>query len=127
MYRGIGRAAAVLALLGGVFGGLEAQGVTSAAIVGTVSEVNGGAPIGGASVTLIKPATGETHGVTTRTDGRFVVDNASAGGPYVLTVRAIGYEPVRAEGLRLTLGQRLQHDVDMALSELADAGDVELD
>ena len=117
MHRGIGRAAAVaLVLLGGGFGRLGAQGVTSAAIVGTVSEVDGGAPIGGARVTLTKPATGETHGVTTRTDGRFVVDNASAGGPYVLTVRAIGYEPVRAEGLRLTLGQRLQHDVQLKRS-----------
>ena len=119
MNRGKGRAiaaVAALAFLGGLAGRLEAQGVTSAAIVGTVSETDGGAPIGGANVTLVKPTTGETHVVTTRTDGRYVVDNASAGGPYTLTVRAIGYEPVRAEGLRLTLGQRLQHDVQLKKS-----------
>jgi outer membrane receptor protein involved in Fe transport len=90
----------------------EAQGVTSAAITGIVSET-GGAPITGAEVTLTKPATGESHVVTTRSDGRYVVDNASAGGPYRLAVRAIGYQAVTVDNLRLMLGQRVSQDVQL--------------
>jgi hypothetical protein len=90
----------------------EAQGVTSAAITGIVSET-GGAPITGAEVTLTMPATGESHVVTTRSDGRYVVDNASAGGPYRLAVRAIGYQAVTVDNLRLMLGQRVSQDVQL--------------
>jgi outer membrane receptor protein involved in Fe transport len=109
-----GRASATLGALllatGLVVGRADAQGVTSAAIVGVVT-ADDHSPVAGADVTLLKPATGETHVVTTRSDGRYVVDNASAGGPYTLSVRAIGFQPIKVEGLRLTLGQRLQHDV----------------
>ena len=90
----------------------EAQGVTSAAIVGTITEA-GGSAVSGAELTLTKPATGETHVVTARSDGRYVVDNASAGGPYTLAVRAIGFEPVTVQGLQLILGQRLSRDVQL--------------
>lgn len=101
-----------LALTTGLVSRAAAQGVTSAAIVGTVV-AEGGAPVSGADVKLTKPATGEAHVVTTRSDGRYIVDNASAGGPYTLTVRAIGFQPIKVEGLRLTLGQRLSHDVSL--------------
>lgn len=101
-----------LALTAGLTSQARAQGVTSAAITGVVA-VSGAArePVAGADVTLTKPATGESHVVTTRSDGRYTIDNASAGGPYTLEVRAIGFQPVKVEGLRLTLGQRLAHDV----------------
>ena len=101
-----------LALMVGLASQARAQGVTSAAITGVVA-VSGetGQPIAGADVTLTKPATGESHVVTTRSDGRYTIDNASAGGPYTLEVRAIGFQPIKVEGLRLTLGQRLSHDV----------------
>jgi hypothetical protein len=101
-----------LALATGLASQAAAQGVTSAAIVGTVM-AEGGAPVSGADVTLTKPATGEAHVVTTRSNGRYTVDNASAGGPYTLTVRAIGFQPIKVEGLNLTLGQRLSHDVQL--------------
>ena len=110
-----GRASATLvalALATGMASQAAAQGVTSAAIVGTVM-AEGGAPVSGADVTLTKPATGEAHVVTTRSNGRYTVDNASAGGPYTLTVRAIGFQPIKVEGLNLTLGQRLSHDVQL--------------
>jgi outer membrane receptor for ferrienterochelin and colicin len=106
--------AAVLAfaLTAGLASQARAQGVTSAAITGVVVVSGATAePIAGADVMLTKPATGESHVVTTRSDGRYTIDNASAGGPYTLEVRAIGFQPVRVEGLRLTLGQRLSHDV----------------
>ncbi len=108
----VGAALLALALTTGLASRAAAQGVTSAAIVGTVV-AEGGAPVSGADVKLTKPATGEAHVVTTRSDGRYIVDNASAGGPYTLTVRAIGFQPIKVEGLRLTLGQRLSHDVSL--------------
>jgi outer membrane receptor for ferrienterochelin and colicin len=103
-----------LALVAGLTSQARAQGVTSAAITGVVA-VSGasGEPVAGADVTLTKPATGESHVVTSRSDGRYTIDNASAGGPYTLEVRAIGFQPVRVEGLRLTLGQRLSRNVSL--------------
>ncbi len=99
----------------------SAQGITSAAITGVISEA-GGTPVPGANVTLTQVATGETHTVTSRSDGGYIVDNASAGGPYTLSIRAIGYQPIRVEGLRLLLGQRLSRNVEMtrAAVQLAD-------
>ncbi|HET9604901.1 MAG TPA: carboxypeptidase regulatory-like domain-containing protein [Gemmatimonadales bacterium] len=101
-----------LALAAGLTSQVRAQGVTSAAITGVVAASGATRePVAGADVTLTKPATGESHVVTTRSDGRYTIDNASAGGPYTLEVRAIGFQPVKVEGLRLTLGQRLSHNV----------------
>jgi outer membrane receptor protein involved in Fe transport len=90
-------------------GRASAQGVTGSAVTGTITQ-EGGAGIEGANIALRNTATGASFSAISRADGRYLIDNALAGGPYTLTVRAIGFEPVSRTGLQLSLGQRLNSD-----------------
>jgi outer membrane receptor for ferrienterochelin and colicin len=96
-------------------GRLAAQGVTGSAVGGTIT-TEGAAPVEGASVTLRNGATGTLYTTTSRSDGGYLIDNADAANNYSLTVRAIGYEPVTKNGLRLVLGQRLTSDFTLKKS-----------
>jgi hypothetical protein len=95
--------AGVLEILGGQ---LDAQGVTGAAVQGTVVGVDS-QPLAGATVRVNNPATGERWQAETLADGRFYLDHLSVGGPYTLVVRAIGYTPATQDSINLSLGQRL--------------------
>lgn len=67
-----------------------AQQITSE-IRGTVTD-NSGAPISGASVTVIDTRTGSTRNVTTDGTGRFSVRNLQPGGPYTVSVSSATYQ-----------------------------------
>jgi hypothetical protein len=83
-----------------------AQGIATAAIRGTVRSDNG-ADLDGASVRIINSATGvATHAMVR--GGRFFVQGIEVGGPYVVEVRRIGYEPQRSEPLHLALGEPIE-------------------
>ena len=97
----------VLALTGA--GALAAQGVTSAAISGRVTQDNGQA-IEGATIVIVNASTGQRFQVVTRAGGRFNVENLPPGGPYTVEVRAIGFQAGRRTGVRLELGQRFASD-----------------
>ncbi|HXF94742.1 MAG TPA: TonB-dependent receptor [Gemmatimonadales bacterium] len=103
------------------FGSVQAQGVTSAAVVGQVVE-QGGTPIPGVSLTLTNLATGQRYATRTGDDGRYFFENVQVGGPYVLELRALGFRPGRSPEFRLTLGQRLVLDqtLERAAVELAE-------
>ena len=100
-----------LALAGGAR--LAAQGVTGAAVRGTVFGADS-TPIADATVLVTNLATGERWRTVTRGDGRFVLDHLSVGGPYSINVRAIGYSPARRADILVALGQRLTFDVALA-------------
>jgi hypothetical protein len=82
------------------------QGVTTAAVTGRVSDQSG-APVALAELLLTNASTGERHAVRTRDDGSYSFENASVGGPYSLTARALGFEPKTSTAFSLALGQRL--------------------
>ncbi len=84
--------------------GALAQGVTGAAVTGTVQAE--GQPVKGASVQLRNTATGETFSATTGNGGAYFVDNVPAGGPYVLTVTQNGIETAIEQDIQLALGER---------------------
>jgi hypothetical protein len=88
---------------------LSGQGVTSAAIQGTVSR-DDGAPIDRATVRIINEANGRRWHVVTGSTGRFLVEDAAVGGPYRIEVRALGFAPEARSGIKLALGQRLVAD-----------------
>jgi hypothetical protein len=88
---------------------LWAQGATGAAVQGTISGT-GGVPVADATVLITNTATGERWRTYTHTDGRFLLDHLSIGGPYRLEVNAIGFEPAQREGMFLSLGERLTSD-----------------
>jgi hypothetical protein len=91
---------------------VSAQGVTGAALTGRVAASDGTA-IPGAIVRLRNTSTGMGREALSRDDGRFHFENVPVGGPYELTVRALGYEPVRETGLALHLGDRVGRTIVM--------------
>ena len=106
-----GAAALALALLAPARP-LAAQGLTTAAVAGRITD-DAGAPVGIAEVILVSAATGERHSTRTRADGSYSVENVSVGGPYTATVRALGFEPKTSAGFMVTLGQRLVLDLSL--------------
>jgi len=93
--------------------GLAAQGITSAAVQGTVLQTDG-SPIDGAVVRVTAPASGATWQVRTDAAGRYFLENVQVGGPYVVEAMALGYTPARRGGLMLGLGQRYRADFTLA-------------
>jgi hypothetical protein len=89
-----------------------AQGVTTAAVAGRITD-EAGAAVGGAEVTLVSGSTGERHTTRTRVDGAYSVENVSVGGPYTLTARALGFEPKVSAAFVVALGQRFTLDLSL--------------
>jgi hypothetical protein len=98
-----------------------AQGVTTAAVTGHITD-EGGAAVSIADVTLTNRSTGERHASRTRADGVYSFENASVGGPYVLEVRAVGFEPKTSDPFTLSLGQRFILDLGLTRAAIQVAG-----
>ncbi|MEQ8403936.1 MAG: carboxypeptidase regulatory-like domain-containing protein [Oceanicaulis sp.] len=82
---------------------VHAQETTGAISGQIVSE--SGAPVSGASVTVIHTPTGSVSTTVTGAEGSFSARNLRVGGPYTVTVSADGFGPARAEDLMVRLGQ----------------------
>lgn len=104
-----------------VGGSLSAQGVTTAAVVGRLTDESG-SPVGEATVALLNTSTGQTWSTRAAADGRFAFENVAVGGPYTVDVRAVGFEPLRVTGVLLRLGQRLVFDRQLKRSAVEVAG-----
>jgi len=85
-----------------------AQGVTTAAIRGTVRAAGGG-DAEGAQIHVVNRATGYAVEADVR-HGIFFVQGLEVGGRYAVLVRRIGSLPQEHGGHFLTLGQRLELD-----------------
>ncbi len=83
---------------------LSAQGVTTGAVRGHVVDQTG-APVTGATLTLVNTTTGFRTTATVRSNGDYGIENVSPGGPFTLSARAIGYRPVSRSGIYVALGQ----------------------
>ena len=106
-----GAAALALALLAPV-PPAAAQGVTSGAVTGTISD-DAGAGVTGATLTLTNGSTGQRYSGQARADGRFIFENVQVGGPYVLEARALGFSPGRTDGFTVRLGERRMVDLKL--------------
>lgn len=93
-------------------GSLLAQGVTTGAVRGTVTD-EAGNPVVGAVLTLVNGQTGLRNTVSSREDGLFDLENVTPGGPFTLSARAIGYRPVAQSGIRVALGQVVEVSLKM--------------
>ncbi len=98
----------------------SAQGVTSANILGTITD-DKGEPLIAATVAAIHLPSGTVYGVSTRDDGRYNLPNVRIGGPYTLEVTYTGFEPFKLEKVFLSLGQNFR--LDVTLKETATALD----
>ena len=83
---------------------IVAQGVTSAAFSGTVTDT-GGAALPGAKVIALHVPTGTVFETQTRVDGRFDIPAAKVGGPYIVTVSLAGFNSQTLENITLRLGE----------------------
>lgn len=81
-----------------------AQSRTSAGLRGSVV-TESDFPIAGAEVTVLYEPTGATKRGLTREDGEFLILLLPVGGPFTVTVRAIGYAPERIENVQLRVGE----------------------
>lgn len=86
---------------------LYAQGITTASIEGTVRD-NKKEAIIGATVVAIHEPTGTKYGAATNEVGDFFIPNMKTGGPYTITVEAVGYKTQKQSNINLQLGQTLR-------------------
>ena len=112
-----GASVAALAALAPV-AAVHAQETTSA-MRGQITDASG-APIGGATVTIIHEPTGSASVSTTGANGFYNARGLRVGGPYTLVISADGYQPERAEGLRLALGETFRADASLVAGAAAD-------
>jgi len=84
-------------------GQLHAQGVTTAAIHGTVQTADG-SDADGAGVEVMHGGTGFIVQAEVR-HGRFFVQGLEVGGPYAIAVERLGFQPHRIENFFLELGE----------------------
>src|SRR2546428_1556579 len=80
-----------------------AQGVTTGAIAGLVSDPTGG-PLEGARVVAVRGPSGTTYAAITRGDGRFTIPGMRVGGPYRVSASRVGYRQEIQNGVTVTLG-----------------------
>ena len=104
--------AAALALVTGASARLLAQGVTSGAISGTVTDQNGAA-IEGAQVQVRNSRTGASAGGITRANGQYNIQGIEPDPGYSITVRRIGFEPRTRDNRTVSLGQTTREDFQL--------------
>ena len=93
--------------------GLAAQGVTTGAIAGVVTD-SAGNPLEAVQIQVVNQATGYTSGGASRPDGRYFVAGLEVGGPYTITARRVGFRPETRGGLRVELSQTIPVDFQLA-------------
>src|SRR5437764_665395 len=82
---------------------MTAQGVTTAAVAGVVTD-SSGAPLDGARVISVHRPSGTEYAAVTRADGRFTIPGMRVGGPYTVSVTVLGYRRQVQDQIQLTLG-----------------------
>lgn len=113
--------AAGVSLLASAVTGLQAQGVTTSAVGGSIWN-GAGQPVAGAQVTVRNPSTGFSRTVTTNGEGRFYVPNLLPGGPYTVTAQGLNLAPQTREGVVLVLNQTTSLDFTLTDQAIAISG-----
>lgn len=91
---------------------LGAQGITTSALSGTVTDASGN-PVVGASISAVDTSSNTQYSSVTRAGGRWDISNVKTGGPYRVTASANGASKSKS-GIYTTLGQTT--DVNLQLS-----------
>ncbi len=102
----------------------HAQGVTTSALNGTVTD-DQGVSLPGVNVIAVHQPSGTRYGVATRGDGRYNLRNLRVGGPYTIQFSYIGFQPYEETGVTLALGEDRLLDV-MLREGAVQAGEVEV-
>jgi hypothetical protein len=86
--------------------------ITSGILRGTVKDVTG-STIENANVTVVFVPTNQRIVTKTTTEGRFVLSNLKPGGPYSVSVTALGFRPKSTDNLTVRLGEATTADLEM--------------
>ena len=92
---------------------LAAQGVTTGAIAGTITDATG-RPVENAQVQIVHQSTGFRSGSLSRANGYYYVQGLEVGGPYTVTVRRIGFQQADKPNVMVSLSQTTRVDVSLA-------------
>jgi hypothetical protein len=114
------RSALVIFVVVGWLAGLSpaatfAQGETTSAIVGSVSDASEAA-IAGALVTIVNRETGLRRSAATDENGRFSFPQLKPG-TYSIKVEAEGFEPKQSDGVTAALGQKQNADFRLQVAQ----------
>lgn len=89
----------------------RAQGVTTGAVTGVVTDASG-KPLANAQVQILNRSTGFSTGALSRENGRYFVQSLETGN-YTVRVRLIGYAPYEAQDVRVNLSQTTRVDAQL--------------
>jgi outer membrane receptor protein involved in Fe transport len=92
----------------------DAQGITTGAIGGLVTDTSG-TGLAAVTIQVRNLATGYVVGSTTRENGRYLVPGLEAGGPYTVTARRIGFAPQTRENVFVSLTQTTKTDFQLTV------------
>jgi hypothetical protein len=98
---------------------LTAQGVTSAAFNGLVTDSDGN-PIVGATITAVHTPTGTVYTAVSRMDGLFNIPAVRVGGPYTVTFSMEPFKTQELKGITLKLGEDRNLKIKLALETIAE-------
>ena len=91
-----------------------AQGVTTSAINGKITDASG-EPLAGANVVAVHNPSGTKYGAITDFDGFFRIVNMRVGGPYTITMTYVGFEDYTKTDIYLALGE--SQELDLVMTE----------
>jgi len=116
----------VLAIVMFSYQSILAQGVTTAAISGTVVDQDGN-PLPGANIIVVHEPSGTQYGTSSRENGRYNIIGLRVGGPYKVTVSFVGFEDQVRDNIYLSLGVTndlpfTMRDVSIGLAEISVTG-----
>lgn len=97
---------------------LHAQGVTTSAITGTVSNAQG-QPLPGVQITATNTQSGTSYRVVTRSDGRYLLQGLQPGGPYRITATGLGFATATRTGVDLVLSQTSRFNFTLSSEAVA--------
>jgi hypothetical protein len=98
---------------------MMAQGVTSAAFNGLVTDIDGN-PIVGATITAVHTPTGTVYTAISRIDGLFNIPAVKVGGPYKVTISMDPFKTQEITGITLKLGEDRNIKFKLALETIAE-------
>ena len=91
---------------------VRAQGVTTGAVSGFVTDASG-APLENAQISITNQTTGFTSRTISREGGRYNLPGLEVGGPYTVEARRIGFAPHTRTGIMIQLSQSNRVDIRM--------------
>ena len=112
--RRLTRIATALGLVSAAIMGTDvhAQGVTTGAVNGFVTDASGTA-LENVTISITNATTGFTQRTISREGGRYNLSNLEVGGPYTLEARRIGFQPHTRTGIQIQLSQTSRIDIRM--------------